>query len=217
MDQQPKVLPKPVDWDELYPGRFIKAVDLKGKPVTLKITAIDMEELEGNKGIQRKGTVSFAGTEKKLALNKTNGICLKAMFGKKVQEWVGHRVTLFPTRHNDDDAIRVYGSPEIKADFEITIALPRKRPFDMTMRKTPEVGARRAGKVAPEPELKWQDIAVAEKAIRACESLDALQQLFESIIDEYRAAGRQFPVELEAAHNETHEGIEAQASEGFQS
>ena len=211
--EQPKVLPKPVDWDELYPGRFIKAADLKGKNVTLKIADIDLEELIGDKGKQVKGVISFEKTEKKLALNKTNGICLKAMFGKKVQEWIGRRVTLFPTRHGDDDAIRIYGSPEIAADIPVTVALPRKRPFEMTMHKVPEVGQRRSPAAQAKPALKWQDIATAEAAIRACESTDALQQLFESMIDEYRAAGREFPIELEAAHNETHERLDNEQGE----
>lgn len=128
--------PKPVDWDELYPGRFIKAADLKGQNVTLTIAAVDLEELEGDKGKQIKGVVEFERTEKMLALNKTNGICLKEMFGKKVQEWVGKRVTLMPSSWNGDDCIRIYGSPDLAADKDITISLPRKRPIPMTMHKT---------------------------------------------------------------------------------
>lgn len=131
-----KIFPKPVDWDELYPGRFLKAVDFKGKPVTLKISEVKIEELVGDQGPQVKGVISFERTEKQWALNKTNGICLKEMFGRKVQEWVGRRVTLFPSQWDGEDCIRVYGSPELEAEKEVTIALPRKRPFKMTMHKT---------------------------------------------------------------------------------
>ena len=131
-----KVLPKPVDWDELYPGRFLKAGDFKGKPVTLTISEVRLEELVGDKGPQVKGVISFKQTEKQWALNKTNGLCLRAMFGRKVQEWVGKRVTLYPAVWNGDLCIRVYGSPDIDGDQEVSIALPRKRPFVMTMHKT---------------------------------------------------------------------------------
>jgi hypothetical protein len=86
-------------------------------------------------GPQIKGVIAFERTEKQWALNKTNGICLKEMFGKKVQEWVGKRVTLFPSQWDGEDCIRVYGSPELEADREVVIALPRKRPFKMTMHK----------------------------------------------------------------------------------
>lgn len=214
MDESKKVLPKPIDWDDLYPGRFLKAADFKGKNITLKIASVSIEELIGDTGPKIKGIISFEKTEKQLALNKTNGICLKAMFGKKVQEWCGRKVTLFPSQWNGEDCIRVFGSPELTADMVVSIALPRRRPTEMTLRKTPEVGARRAAvpgvitRPPDAPAFKWQDIPAAEKAIRACENLDALRQLFEAIIDEYRVAEREFPVELEAAHNETHERID---------
>lgn len=130
-----KLHPKPVDWDELYEGRFIKAADLKGKNVTLTIASVDLETLEGDKGPQKKGVVTFEGTEKMLALNKTNGICLKEMFGKKLAAWIGKRVTLMPSSWNGDDCIRIYGSPDIAEEREITVTLPRKRPIPMTMHK----------------------------------------------------------------------------------
>jgi hypothetical protein len=130
-----RMFDKPVDWDQLYPGRFIKTGDLLGKNVTLKIASIDLDELEGETGKKVKGVISFERTEKQLALNKTNGICLKEMFGKKVQEWVGKRVTLMPSLWNGEDCIRIYGSPDIEVDKEITVQLPRKRPQRMTMHK----------------------------------------------------------------------------------
>jgi hypothetical protein len=133
--EQKRIFQKPVDWDELYPGRFIKCADLKGKNVTLMIASVDLEELEGDKGKQIKGVVGFEKTEKQLALNKTNGICLKEMFGKKVQGWVGKRVTLMPSMWNGDEAIRIYGSPDLPEDKDIVVALPRKRPMQMTMHK----------------------------------------------------------------------------------
>lgn len=133
MSAQPKVIERPVDWDELYPGRFIKASDLKGKKVTLAISRVRVEELIGDKGPQMKGIINFDGKDKALALNKTNGLCLKSMFGRKVQEWVGHKVTLFASTWDGDECIRIWGSPEVKEDMQVTIALPRKRPFDMTM------------------------------------------------------------------------------------
>lgn len=134
MNEQ-KTLPTPVDWDELYPGRFLKAGEFKGKKPTLKIAAVNLEELVGDKGPQTKGIIHFERTEKALALNKTNGICFKEMFGRKVQEWVGRRVTLYAGTWDGEECIRVWGSPDIDADREIMIQLPRKRPFKMTMHR----------------------------------------------------------------------------------
>lgn len=135
-DSQPKALPVPVDWDELYPGRFLKAGDFKGEKVTLKIATVRIEELVGDTGPKIKGVIAFERTEKQWALNKTNGFCLRDMFGRKVQEWVGKRVTLFAGMWNGEEAIRVWGSPDIQAESEVTITLPRKRPFKMMMHKT---------------------------------------------------------------------------------
>lgn len=147
MTTQPKVLPKPVDWEEMYPGRFLKASDLKGKNVTLKIASLDIEELIGDRGPQIKGVVGFDKTEKKLALNKTNGICLKGMFGKKVQEWVGKRVTLMTSSWDGEECIRIFGSPDIAENITLTIALPRKRPYEMIMHRgaPPEAKADKKG------------------------------------------------------------------------
>ena len=136
MAQEQKVFPPPVDWDELYPGRFIKASEFKGKQVTLRISAVRIEELIGDKGPRISGVISFEKTEKQWAINRTNGICCRAMFGTKVQEWVGKRVTLFPGMHDGEACIRVWGSPDIDKDFDVLVSLPRKRPFTMTMHRT---------------------------------------------------------------------------------
>lgn len=135
MAEERQVLNKPVDWDELYPGRFIKAGDFKGKKPTLRIKDVDLEKLVGDKGPQVKGVITFDRTDKQWALNKTNGICLRGMFGRSVQEWIGKRVTLFAAMHDGEPCIRVWGSPDIDRDSVVTVALPRKRPFDMIMHK----------------------------------------------------------------------------------
>lgn len=127
------------DFDELYPGRFIKACDCKDKP-TFTIERAWLESLEGTKGVEMKGTVSFTDQDRDWVLNKTNGLSLKAMFGRKLSGWVGKRVTLFQGEFNGEPAIRVWGSPDIERDTEVTIELPRKRPFKMTMHCTAERG-----------------------------------------------------------------------------
>lgn len=133
---------KPVDWDELYPGRFIKAGEFKGKKPTLTIRDVDTELLAGDDGKEKlKGVISFVETPKQLPLNKTNGICLKAMFGRKVQEWVGKRVTLFAGTWNGEEATRIWGSPDIKEEMAVEVKLPRKKPIAMTMHNSTEKAA----------------------------------------------------------------------------
>lgn len=136
MELEAKKRPKPVDFDQLYPGRFIKAGELQGKKVTLTIKEVDMENLISEDGKEKgKAVVSFVETDKMHVMCKTNGICLKAMFGKKLADWEGKRVTLFPDTWNGEPCIRVWGSPDIQADIDVMVALPRRRPFQKVMHK----------------------------------------------------------------------------------
>jgi hypothetical protein len=134
--EQPRKRPKPVDFDQLYPGRFIKSGELLGKKVTLTITAVDLEDLEGGDGTKKaKAIISFDETEKKMVACKTNGICIREMFGKVLAAWIGKRVTIFPDTWNGEPCIRVWGSPDIEADKEVEITLPRRRPFKKIMHR----------------------------------------------------------------------------------
>lgn len=147
-DKQEKVFPDPVDWDQLYPGRFIKAGEFQGKRPVYTIAKVKLHELEGDKGPQVKGVIYFREIEKQWALNKTNGICLKAMFGRNLADWAGKRVQLFAGQWDGDDCIRVWGSPDVEKDFEVDVALPRKRPFKMTMHRTLTKAEREAAEKA---------------------------------------------------------------------
>lgn len=166
---------KPVDFDELYPGRFLKAGtlgDLEKKPLT--IIDVDTDELEGNKGRQVKGIVTFKEVPQGLCLNKTNGLCLKAMFGRKVRDWNGKRVALFVGEWAGDVCIRIWGSPDIEADIEAEIALPRKKPFNMTMRAMG--GKLKPVAAAPRQEL-GEDARKQLAAMAAATSLETLMDI----------------------------------------
>jgi predicted YcjX-like family ATPase len=140
------------DFDELYPGRFIKAGDLKGRDWTLTIARVVLEELEGTKK-QSKGVIAFRETQKELVLNRTNGECIKAMFGRKLADWTGKRITIYPANIQSDladIAIRIKGSPDLAQDVAFTLSLARKKPRQMTLKKTSVNG--KATKPAPTPE-----------------------------------------------------------------
>jgi hypothetical protein len=137
-----KPLKKPSVYDELYPGRFIKAGELLGKKVTVTIADVDLERLQGDDGKQQvKCIISFRETEKKLVACKTNGLCIKEMFGRELAEWKGKRITLFPDTWNGEPAIRVWGSPDLEADKEVTVTLPRRRPFKKTLHRVERAAA----------------------------------------------------------------------------
>lgn len=191
--------PKPVDFDQLYPGRFIKAGELLGKKVTLTITDVDVEDLMGEDNKPKaKATLTFKETEKQMVMCKTNGICIKAMFGKKLSDWVGKRVTIFPDTWNGEPCIRVWGSPDIERDMDVEIALPRRRPFKKTMHRVAlgNGGARNgtsARKAAPPDQAK----AIAD--LRAAQTVEALEQVKQTVWGLYAAAGMDVPLEVEDA------------------
>jgi hypothetical protein len=132
---------KPVNYDELFPGRFMKAGLLGGKPVTLRIAAVDKEAFPQDDGSTKvRGYLSFEKTELQLKINSTNGQCLRAMFGDNVQEWVGKRVTFKPDRDKmagaPVDCIRIAGSPDLPGPLTVEIKLPQRRARSVTLQKT---------------------------------------------------------------------------------
>lgn len=136
MNDEPRKLQKPSNFDQLYPGRFIKAGELNGRKVTLTIKDVDLEALVGDDGKEKaKAIVAFAETEKQLVCCKTNGLSIKAMFGAVLADWVGKRITIFPDSWNGEPAVRVWGSPDIERDIEVQITLPRRRPFKKTLHR----------------------------------------------------------------------------------
>lgn len=128
-----------MDFDRLFPNRFLKAGEFQRRDVTLTIARVQLEELEGAKGKENKAIIAFRETPKQLVLNKTNGLSIKAMFGRETDNWVGKRVTLYPAEikfEDSDLAIRVRGSPDIAAHITFELKLARKKPRQVTLQKT---------------------------------------------------------------------------------
>lgn len=111
-------------FDQLYPGRFVKAGDLGTAKPTVEIEDVWLEDLEGERGVERKVIMSFVGRTKRLVLAKINGMSMRAMFGPDVNNWKGKRIVLYATAdlmpiRRGEPCIRVYGSPDIKAECKV--------------------------------------------------------------------------------------------------
>ena len=133
--------------DEMLHGRFIKAGEFKGNPVTLTIAALEQESLERDDGSeQQKWIITFVEKRKtgeplQWVLNRTNIECLFAMWDD-TDDWVGKPVTLKP---EPDDSpindtglcIRIAGSPVLAKTVTAKIKLGRrKRPIERKLVKT---------------------------------------------------------------------------------
>ena len=87
--------------NDVYAGAsdFLKAADLRGKPVKLTIAKVGVQEFDekGDSGPYKakKLILSFEGTEKELVVNKTNGRAIGAMFGDETDNWIGKEIKLY--------------------------------------------------------------------------------------------------------------------------
>ena len=132
-------------YDQLFPGRFIKAGEMHDKPVTLTISGVALDVLESEDGTEKmQAVVNFREIKRQWALNKTNAQCLVAMWGIDSDDWMGRRVTLFAERDasglsDSGLCLRVKGSPDIDAPITVQVKLPRRRPIPRKL--VPTTGA----------------------------------------------------------------------------
>lgn len=160
-------------FDQLYPKRFMKAGQFGGKELTMRITGVMVEELKKDESGDKKETkaiLSFARTKTQMVLNRTNGECLKAMFGVETDNWIGKLVTFYPCPMKDPFtgenivAIRVRGSPEIAATKRWTVRLGKKM-VTLTVQKTqqgqptPELAAEAPPEAQADAPLIFEDEA----------------------------------------------------------
>jgi hypothetical protein len=128
-----------LSYDALFPGRFIKAGEMSGKPVTMTIADVYLDHLEGEDGREKpQAIVSFKETKREWALNKTNAQCLLAMWGPDSGDWITKHVTLFAERDasglsDSGLCLRVKGSPDITKSVVAEIKLPRRKPQKRTL------------------------------------------------------------------------------------
>lgn len=90
------------DWRSMFDKDYLGAWDFPGgRDVTLVIAKVARGELtgEGNRKT-KKPVVWFKGTTKALAINKTNGSIIAALYGNDTRKWVGKAITLFATTTN---------------------------------------------------------------------------------------------------------------------
>src|ERR1017187_9656931 len=147
-------MPLPDTYSELYPGRFLKADMLKGKKVTLTIKNINIEDLIGDKNkAEPKVIVSFMERPLEYVMPKTNGFCLKRMWGNNPHDWIGKRVTWYGTTckfgRDDVDCLRIWGSPDLTEDMPVTVPQGRKKALEIVLHRVVSKKAATAPQDAP--------------------------------------------------------------------
>lgn len=77
--------------EEAFPSKYIKASDLKGQQVTVKMERIEHETI----GDDNKVVLYFQGKEKGLVLNVTNKNMIVDTYGPETDEWIAQPVILY--------------------------------------------------------------------------------------------------------------------------
>ena len=89
-----------MDYRAMFDRDYIGSWDLPegGKDVVVTISKVIAGELTGPGGRKaKKPVLYFEGKEKGMALNKTNGKTIAALYGPKVEEWTGKRIAIYAT------------------------------------------------------------------------------------------------------------------------
>lgn len=74
-----------------FPSQYIKAADLQGKAVTVKIDRTETE-LVGN---DKKLILYFVGKERGMVLNRTNANKIATLYGEETNDWQDQPIVLF--------------------------------------------------------------------------------------------------------------------------
>ena len=106
--------------DLLYPGKYVKAGDLRGVDVTVIIEKIDPRaELKRQDGsVDYKPVFALKGKEKMFVCNVTNALSIGMHHGNDPRKWIGKAFTIYATTvkafGKTHDCIRVR-EPEVSA------------------------------------------------------------------------------------------------------
>lgn len=77
--------------NEAFPSTYLKAADLQGRTIVVKIDRVETEDLNG----ERKLAMYFVGKDKPMILNKTNANTIAAAYGQDTDDWRDAEVVLF--------------------------------------------------------------------------------------------------------------------------
>ncbi len=85
-----------MDFRSLFPSNYISAADLEGQDRVVVIARIVASEEVGQKK-EKRPILYFAGIQKGLVLNKTNGKRIAKLHSNDTDSWIGKAVTLYPS------------------------------------------------------------------------------------------------------------------------
>jgi hypothetical protein len=77
-------------------GSFLKIDDLQGREVKVTIDHVQVEEIKGDRGTEKKLVAHFVGKDKALVLNRVNSEAIAQIAGTDdYDNWIGVNVVLY--------------------------------------------------------------------------------------------------------------------------
>jgi hypothetical protein len=79
--------------NDSFPSKYLKASDLGGRQVTVKIDRVELEEVGRDK--EQRPILYFVGKQKGCVLNKTNANKIASAYGQDTEDWTHRALILF--------------------------------------------------------------------------------------------------------------------------
>ena len=83
---------------ELFPSKYLKAVDFTDGPMRVKIERLAHENVSRENPNELKPVLYFSGLSRGFVLNVTNGNAIAELYGDETDDWVGKEIELFATK-----------------------------------------------------------------------------------------------------------------------
>lgn len=84
--------------NDLFPSKYLKAHDLGGKPYTLTIRAVTLEDVGHGGEKESKLAIAFEKATKMMLVNRTNAMIIASLYGPETDNWKGKAVTVYSAR-----------------------------------------------------------------------------------------------------------------------
>lgn len=99
-------------------SKYLKAKDLQGKKVRLKIREVSLVQFEDDGKTKSKPVIWFEGKEKGMVMNGTNTEQLCKAFGADSDSWLNKEVELQSHYYSGVDKEGLVVAPYVEVDFD---------------------------------------------------------------------------------------------------